>query len=435
MRKPILCLLAIAIALSFPLAACCPLPLRRLALPAVAPTASQAVGPQLPTGSPEATATLVVDPTVEALVNAYGVSATGTDSDRFAALAAHEDGEKLIAMTDADASGNIRGVTGAIWISPEDEALLVYSGADGLPEQAVVGDIILLFSNYTSDSADLALVTADGSFQIIRDMPVDAEDLSQLRDLQHQVGDRGGSHLLSKPSYRSSNLAPSQKLRIAALLVRVASCLIEVAKSHLVLPLLVKAILPCASALVSSLALVTDNELMMATSLYLDEILCVDLPAPLRDPLACVAFVLDMAGLAASQAEERLRAQEQTVAEAEGELGRVPADRPDLVIVGAGTSMRGYSGGCVTEYSPLETQVCVDNQGTAPATAFVVQAGDLTWQIGGLAPGEQRCVEAEGSALGPAVVDAHDEVIESDEANNSANFPIPTPPALCTPAP
>jgi hypothetical protein len=100
--------------------------------------------------------------------------------------------------------------------------------------------------------------------------------------------------------------------------------------------------------------------------------------------------------------------------------------------------MRGYSGGCVTEYAPLVTTVCVANQGAAPAGPFLVRAagyggGSLEWNVAGLGAGEDLCLEMERAAFGEALVDANNDVLESDETNNAGYVAIPTPPPICTP--
>jgi hypothetical protein len=110
---------------------------------------------------------------------------------------------------------------------------------------------------------------------------------------------------------------------------------------------------------------------------------------------------------------------------------------PDLVIARARITMRGYTGGCVTEFAPLVTEVCVENRGAAAAGPFVIQAGDgAQWPVEGLTAGEQRCLKSESDVSGQMVtVDAGETVAESDETNNTLIVPIPTPPAICTPLP
>jgi hypothetical protein len=93
---------------------------------------------------------------------------------------------------------------------------------------------------------------------------------------------------------------------------------------------------------------------------------------------------------------------------------------PDLVIISARVSMRDYTGGCVTEFAPLMTRVCVRNQGAAPAGSFLIRAdayggGTLEWTVEGLAAGEKQCLEREAAAFGQVTLDAGNDVTESDE--------------------
>jgi hypothetical protein len=108
---------------------------------------------------------------------------------------------------------------------------------------------------------------------------------------------------------------------------------------------------------------------------------------------------------------------------------------PDLIISSASIGMAGFEGGCVLEYRPAATTVCVRNQGEGDAGAFDVTAGDVTWAVEGLAAGEEICVSEIG-AFSAAVVDINRQVDETDETNNTVDIYVPTltPPPLCTPA-
>lgn len=324
MRKPVLCALVVAVALNFPLTACCPLSLCRVALPTSDSSPSEPIGPQIPSVGPDASSTPERPSTAEAFVSTYGVAAAVTDNDKYAAIAVHESGEKLVAMTDVDASGTVSRVSGAIWISPEDEALVVYSGPDGLPDRAVIGDVVLLFSNYTRDAVDVAVVVGDGSVQIIRDTPVDPDDLAELRTLQARISGRPGSPGLSKPAVGTMRFSVASTLKIAALLLRLVGCALKVMHAMALPPALILAVLPCTSALISLVDVLIDSELLTATGLYLDKVACIDMPPPLRDPVACAALILDMAGAAVSEAEEKSRTEMQTMEEARTELESGP---------------------------------------------------------------------------------------------------------------
>jgi len=116
-----------------------------------------------------------------------------------------------------------------------------------------------------------------------------------------------------------------------------------------------------------------------------------------------------------------------------------PASQPETaladLIVYAQTSMDGYAGGCVEAYTPLVSQVCVENCGVGDAGPFIIQVeeGHSEWSLEQLRSGETHCFQSDVdlSAL-TVMVDAQNTVAESDEANNTWTIPIPTPPALCT---
>ena len=106
------------------------------------------------------------------------------------------------------------------------------------------------------------------------------------------------------------------------------------------------------------------------------------------------------------------------------------------LIVYAQTSMDGYTGGCVETYTPLVSQVCVENRGLGDAGPFVIQVGDAghsEWFLEQLKAAETHCFQSDVDLSALVVVaDSQNAVAESDEANNTWTIPIPTPPALCT---
>jgi hypothetical protein len=165
-----------------------------------------------------------------------------TRDPRFGAIAIHESGEKLVAITQADEQGNISDVLGASWTSPTGDSLFVFLGQDGLPARAVIEGIIALFSNYTDSTVDVAIILPDGTTQIKRALPVDAEDLLQLRQSRFS-SEAGSPHLAT---IRSSYLELAAMLRIAGFTISIASCVLA-----LYPPTLPFAILSCGSALIN----------------------------------------------------------------------------------------------------------------------------------------------------------------------------------------
>ncbi len=103
----------------------------------------------------------------------------------------------------------------------------------------------------------------------------------------------------------------------------------------------------------------------------------------------------------------------------------------------AQVAMDGYGGGCVAAYTPLVTQICVENRGDGAAGAFVVQAegGQGEWPLDKLGAWETHCFQVDENLGGVALTaDSANLIAESDEENNTWRAPVPTPPLICTPA-
>ncbi len=116
-----------------------------------------------------------------------GLAATSTSDGVFGAIAATPSGERFGVMTERGAAGQIVKVVGATFVLSDGSSAVVYAGADGLPARAVFGEYVVLFSNYTSNTVDIAAVAADGTVSNVRAAPVDANKLANLRSLPAQL--------------------------------------------------------------------------------------------------------------------------------------------------------------------------------------------------------------------------------------------------------
>jgi hypothetical protein len=112
---------------------------------------------------------------------------------------------------------------------------------------------------------------------------------------------------------------------------------------------------------------------------------------------------------------------------------------PDLVASSGEMAVQGTEGGCAGESASLVTRICARNEGAGDAGPFVVRAlhrqggGAFSWEVEGLAAGEERCFEAEGRTTGRATVDVDGDVEETDEFNNDFIVPLATAVPVCTP--
>lgn len=109
----------------------------------------------------EPSATDTIPPTEEQIHDIY----TGfTDNSDISFLIIHRRGEKL-GVTQDNFSSDITGVT---WTSPEGESIVVYENASGFPDTAVVGDIIIRYTNYTNTTVDITIIHPDGKRDYFR---------------------------------------------------------------------------------------------------------------------------------------------------------------------------------------------------------------------------------------------------------------------------
>ena len=155
-----------------------------------------------------------------------GITATETEDPVFGVVAVHDDGEKLAAMTRRDETGNIVGVTGAVWISADGEQSSVIQLEDGLPARAVIGDAVAFFRNYTSDTVDVSLALPDGSVHVSRGVKINADDISALRNID-AISSRGSS--LRRSALFGSKLSLLKAVKIAGIAAGIASCAVGAA--------------------------------------------------------------------------------------------------------------------------------------------------------------------------------------------------------------
>ncbi len=119
------------------------------------------------------------------------------------------------------------------------------------------------------------------------------------------------------------------------------------------------------------------------------------------------------------------------------------APLPDLIIQSMRFQMQGLIGGCVLQLAPTILSVCVANQGNAQAGPFTIAVnGEDRARASGVTANSTACFETEswGWSNVPIVtsvmVDRYDEVVESNETNNTWEGrlvpPTFTPPPTCT---
>jgi len=150
-----------------------------------------------------------------------GIAASSSDG-KFGALAVSPNGERFGAATELNAAAQIVRVTGATFILPDGTSAVVFAGDDGLPARAVFGDVVALFSNYTSNTVDITAVTADGTVNLAERVAIDASKLAELRSLPSQLA-ASAARAGWNPALTDAR-GLSLALKIGGLIFSVASC-------------------------------------------------------------------------------------------------------------------------------------------------------------------------------------------------------------------
>lgn len=170
-----------------------------------------------------------------------------TQNEEIPYIAMHQSGESLGAIADADAS-NIKGV---VWRSSDgNSSIVIYADSDGLPISAVVGEDIILYSNYTDDMVDITVLQADGSRQTFQAK----RDLDKLNKIRSFLTPSVSMISYSKDIHLNlQQLDQLLYIKQLASIIGAASCLLAV--SAPVLPSLAALALPCLGTLITGITL------------------------------------------------------------------------------------------------------------------------------------------------------------------------------------
>lgn len=113
--------------------------------------------------------------------SSYEIYAGFTDNSRVPFIMLHESGERLGVITSR--SGNIEGIT---WRSINGEAVTVYADMNFVPQKVIIGDDILLYSNYDGQTFDITILRADGTSETFK-VKTDTKILDMLMSFGSSV--------------------------------------------------------------------------------------------------------------------------------------------------------------------------------------------------------------------------------------------------------
>lgn len=238
-------------------------------------------GPTAPSALPPSSAVPVSPATP---VN--GIAASVTEAEPFGVLAVHQSGEMLGVMTRAAGSAQ---VAGAAFVLADGSSAVVYAGDDGLPARAVVGDVAVSYSNYTSATVDVSVRTPTGTVSTQRGVAVDAGMLAQLKVPS------SGAVVARRRLIGTTAVSDAQLgilLKTSSALLSVAGCGLSVSSLGVTAGLSAVIVAStCAGAFVKAAALINptlDTPLLSASGALMSATTCFGL----HSPTGCLALVL-----------------------------------------------------------------------------------------------------------------------------------------------
>jgi hypothetical protein len=208
----------------------------------------------------------------EEYMDKYGFIPITTQDPDFAVAAIARNGEKLISMTETDSQGNITNVKGAIWVSPDDEVIVVYLNEDGLPDRLIVQEYVFLFSNYSGSTVDIAIISPSGSISVSRNVSIELEKLSNY----HSFSPKFDS--VSLVSMKNRAFSWAEALEWTSIIMGITSCAGSIAATAATAGGLIPFLVASCGSLLCDLVnfiLPEDNEFLEATSLVGNTFGCV----------------------------------------------------------------------------------------------------------------------------------------------------------------
>jgi hypothetical protein len=113
----------------------------------------------IPINTPSSNSQPIASPEIGTELSSSVLYGTLTGNETYPAIFLHESGESLI-IIDEPGTDRIRGV---IFSSPNTPTAVIYVNEQGLPDTAIFGEYILLYSNYTDTTVDVTVISPDGT--------------------------------------------------------------------------------------------------------------------------------------------------------------------------------------------------------------------------------------------------------------------------------
>lgn len=208
------------------------------------------------------------------------------DTGSFGAIMVDKNGESLLPMVERDADGNATGLTGATWTDSDGNSVTVYLDANGKPTKTVMGNYVLLFSNWSEDgtTVDIAKVyTTNNYIEVYKSVSVSANIAARSKSLM-------GAKSTCFPACDTDTKNLAELLKFAGLGISLGACGVATTVS------LGAMALPCAGVIVTTASVLTSDETWLGNLDKTGNILtAIDFfKCGLADAESCVSLAIDV---------------------------------------------------------------------------------------------------------------------------------------------
>lgn len=221
------------------------------------------------------------------------VAAVTKSTGAFGGLMVNDQGEALMPLVSRDVNGVATGITGALWTDASGASVVVYFDSNGLPEKTVMGDFIILFSNWdtTAQTVDVAVIYPPTLLiQVFKGVTVDPQTLGT--DVAAPFKSISGGKSTCFPACDSDAANLAALIKLAGLGISVGGCGVGIAVSWGALAL------PCAAVIVSTATLAVGDEEWIHNLEKTSEVLTAveAFKCTLGNAESCVTAVLEVGG-------------------------------------------------------------------------------------------------------------------------------------------
>jgi len=245
-----------------------------------------------------------------------GIAVTATPDPTFPAVAANPNHERLGVVAQ-----NSR-IVGGTFIAPDGTSATVFTGVDGLPARGVFGGTTVFYSNYTANTVDVTVVSANGA-STTRGVAVDPAMLALLRT---SVQKNTGLFLFGTRGPAAFTAADANlTLKIIGTAVSIGACAASTAS-------VVLAAGACLSAVVKVLTLIDpnlDSPGLTASGLLMSSATCF---LGAGSDWGCVSTIITALRLAEGQAESLLSSLAPPAASPNPSTGRLVVSASSLYL-------------------------------------------------------------------------------------------------------